>query len=164
MQTIDLDKIYGEDEDENDESEDEDAHVGGNDPAQQAKTGPRKDNTIFLIQYHPRGTLDKFGKVLSKRKKALSNSTLWYLFDCCKLSLVSRFKLAVLIYGNAVFQMAVALRYPPQYWSDFDENNPQEVYERIPCNENSSPKWEGKRRTFVHFDIDLSNSNPSYPQ
>ncbi|KAL2261801.1 hypothetical protein VTK26DRAFT_3275 [Humicola hyalothermophila] len=94
------------------------------------------DSGIMLMEYLPRGTLEKFACVVSQARRPLSNTTLWFLFDC-------------------LFQMAVALRYPPQYWSNYTDGGV--YYERFPVAGDVSRAWRGPDSVWIHFDIDPTN-------
>lgn len=86
MQTVDLDKLPSQRKSKREPRPNADnTHRSGGTPVENAKHLTNR-NAVFLTQYHPRGTLDKFAILASTRGKALSNPTLWFMFDCCKSS------------------------------------------------------------------------------
>ncbi|KAK0725909.1 kinase-like domain-containing protein [Lasiosphaeris hirsuta] len=106
----------------------------------------RPERRVMIMEFCPKGSMHKLLKSVSARdpRRTLRNRALWIIFDC-------------------LFQMVVALRYPPQHWSDYDAN--QVVEERIPRRVDrvqpppgdNRPWYSGGDEDWVHFDISPQN-------
>ncbi|KAK3346136.1 kinase-like domain-containing protein [Lasiosphaeria hispida] len=108
---------------------------------------PQQARHLTLITpYYDRGNL---GSVIKRADGyAITSRTLWLIFDC-------------------LFQMVVALRYPPQHWSDHVAGNPRRERTVAATTPRTAAQaagisataawWKGCAEDWVHFDIDPSN-------
>jgi hypothetical protein len=145
---------------------------GGSASSGTSNSSDKEPPFLFLLEYLPAGTLQKVCRTAALRnpREPLSNQTLWAFFDFCKpLSNPCVCWNLVLRYELAVFEMAVALRYPSRYWPDYDQGPAGQIpkRERIPSDDEfrrfkfGVQGVDDRPTDYVHFDIEPSNSKPA---